>query len=69
MSVLTAKARDALPNRVFAGPDRSYPVPDARHAANAKSRAKEQLDRGILSEDEYQSIVAKANRVLIASGH
>lgn len=67
MSELTSKARNALPDSTFAGPDRSYPVPDASHAANAKARAKQQLERGSLSQDEYEQIVAKANRVLIAS--
>lgn len=67
MSELTSKTRNALPTSEFAGPDRSYPVNDASHAANAKARAKQQLDRGNLSQDEYQQIVAKANRVLIAS--
>lgn len=35
---LTAKARKAIPTKDFAGPDRSYPVPDASHARNALSR-------------------------------
>lgn len=67
MTVLSSKARNALPSEEFAGSDRSYPVPDASHAANAKARAKQQLEAGRLSQDEYSRIVAKANRVLIAS--
>jgi len=39
MTKLTAKARKALPANVFAGPDRSYPIPDASHARNALARA------------------------------
>jgi hypothetical protein len=61
---LTSRARNALPDSTFAGPDRSYPVPDASHAANAKGRAKQQLDRGNLSSSSYSKIIAKANRVL-----
>jgi hypothetical protein len=63
MATLTTKVRNALPAAKFAGPDRSYPVPDASHAANAKARAKQQLEKGNLSESEYQHIIAVANKV------
>ena len=39
-------------------------MPDAKHAANAKGRAKQQLKKGKLSRSAYEKIVAKANRVL-----
>lgn len=67
MSELTAKSRNALPSAEFAGPDHSYPVPDASHAANAKARATQQLNAGHISQAEHDAIVAKANRVLIAA--
>jgi hypothetical protein len=35
MAKLTALARRALPNKVFAGPGRSYPVQDPSHARAA----------------------------------
>jgi hypothetical protein len=35
---LSTSDRDALPGGEFAGPDRSYPIPDASHARNALSR-------------------------------
>lgn len=38
MAKLTTADRKALPSQDFAGPDRSYPVPDASHARNALSR-------------------------------
>src|ERR1700743_377398 len=38
MAKLTAKERRALPANEFAGPDRSYPIPNASHARNALSR-------------------------------
>ncbi len=38
MAKLTAKTRNALPAKTFAGPDRSYPVNDMNHARNALSR-------------------------------
>lgn len=39
MSKLTTAERNALPDSDFAGPNRSYPVEDKSHAANAKGRA------------------------------
>lgn len=39
MSKLTTKERNALPDSDFAGPNRTYPVEDKAHAANAKARA------------------------------
>lgn len=38
MAVLTTKARNAIPTKNFAGPNRSYPINDASHARNALSR-------------------------------
>ena len=35
MARLTAKARKALPASTFAGPDRSFPIPDKNHAKAA----------------------------------
>ncbi len=45
---------------------RKYPMPDKKHAANAKGRAKQQLKKGKLSRGAFEKIVAKANRVLKA---
>ena len=39
MSKLSAKQRNKLPGSTFAGPDRSYPIPDRSHAVNALARA------------------------------
>jgi len=39
MAKLTTKQRKALPKSDFAGPARSYPIPDASHARNALARA------------------------------
>lgn len=36
MSRLTAKERNALPDSTFAGPDRSFPIPDKAHAIAAE---------------------------------
>jgi hypothetical protein len=53
-----------LPNSAFAGADRSYPVNDKAHAANAKSRASQMVKKGKLSAASKEKIDAKANRVL-----
>lgn len=65
---LTAAQRNKIPAKQFGEPSqRKYPMPDKSHAANAKSRAKQQLNKGNLSQGEYSKIVAKANRKLGAS--
>lgn len=38
MAKLTAKTRNALPSKSFAGPNRSYPIENASHARNALAR-------------------------------
>ena len=64
MVKLTAKARKKIPTSEFAGPDRSYPVPDRAHAANAKARATQAVKAGRMSASERAKIDAKANKVL-----
>ncbi len=64
MAELTTKHRNALPDSAFAGPNRSYPVFDRAHAANAKARATQQMKAGHISEAQRARIVAKANRKL-----
>jgi hypothetical protein len=44
MAKLNAKKRNALPVKDFAGPDRSYPIPDESHARNALARSSEFAD-------------------------
>ena len=64
MSVLTTKQRKALPAKVFAGPNRSYPIEDRAHAANAKARATQAVKAGRMSSGEAAKIKAKANNLL-----
>lgn len=64
MAKLSTEKRNSLPESTFAGPARSYPVPDASHAANAKARATQAVNAGRMSESEKEKIDAKANRVL-----
>jgi hypothetical protein len=64
MAKLTTKGRAKLPAAEFAGPDRSYPVPDRAHAANAKARATQAANAGRISREVEKRIDAKADRVL-----
>jgi hypothetical protein len=65
MSKLTTKRRDHLSKSEFGLPaSKKYPMPDRRHAANAKARASQQVASGKLSVSAKQRIDAKANRVL-----
>ena len=59
MAKLTSKARKALPASDFAGPNRSYPVNDRAHAANAKARAAQ-----FASPSLKAKVDARANKVL-----
>jgi hypothetical protein len=65
MAKLRASKRAALPKSSFGLPgSRKYPMPDAAHAANAKARATQQVNKGNLSPKSAGLIKAKANRVL-----
>ncbi|MGG2046762.1 hypothetical protein [Burkholderia gladioli] len=64
MAKLDSEARDKLPASKFAGPKRSYPIPDASHAANAKARATQAVNAGRMSSGEKAKIDAKANKVI-----
>ena len=44
-----------------------YPVEDKAHAANAKARATQMVNKGKLSSSEASKIKAKANKVLKGS--
>ena len=50
MAKLTAAKRNALPAKTFAGPDRSYPIPDRNHAVNALSRASQNATAGLKAQ-------------------
>lgn len=64
MAELDAAERKRLKPSTFAGPDRSYPVPDKSHAANAKARASEMYRKGKLTVAEKEAIDRKADAVL-----
>lgn len=65
MAKLNAAARKEVPTSEFGLPgSRKYPMPDRAHAANAKARATQMVDKGKLSASSAAKIRAKANRVL-----
>lgn len=69
MAKLTAAARKKLPSSTFgippsAGSKGKYPMPDKSHAANAKARATQMVNKGKLSPSTAAKIKAKANKIL-----
>lgn len=65
MAVLKTSTRNKLPKSDFALPgSRKYPMPDKKHAANAKARATQMVKNGKLSESSKDKIDEKANKVL-----
>lgn len=65
MAVLKAKERNKLKSSTFGLPaERKYPMPDKAHAANAKARATQMVNKGKLSKAQEKKIDAKANKIL-----
>lgn len=65
MAKLTTNQRKKLPKSDFGLPAQGkYPMPDKAHAANAKARSTQMVNKGKLSPSSKVKIDAKANRVL-----
>ncbi len=65
---LSTKARSQEPSEDFALPEKhKFPIPDARHAANAKARATQGVAKGTLSAADAKRVRSKADRVLKAN--
>jgi len=65
MGKLNTEERNKIPKSEFGEPkERKYPMPDRSHAANAKARATQMVDKGKLSVASEKKIDAKANKVL-----
>lgn len=65
MGKLSSASRNSLSSSVFGLPgERKYPMPDKSHAANAKARATQMVNKGKLSPSKAQKIKAKANKIL-----
>jgi hypothetical protein len=61
---LTAAKRSKIPASEFAGPGRSFPIPDKSHARFAISAASRSENAGNISPAEAASIKAKARSKL-----
>lgn len=65
MAKLVVAVRDKIPASKFGMPkQRKYPMPDASHAANAKARATQLVNKGKLSSSAAATIRKKANAIL-----
>lgn len=64
MAKLTAAGRKALPAKTFAGPGRSFPIPDKSHARAALSGATRAVHAGHISAATANKIRARANKML-----
>lgn len=65
MAKLNAAARKRIPKSEFGLPgEHKYPMPDRAHAANAKARATQMVEKGKLSASSAAKIRRKANAIL-----
>lgn len=65
MAKLTAASRKKIPASKFALPaSKKYPVQDKSHAGNAKARASQMENKGVISSSTKAKIFAAANKVL-----
>lgn len=75
MADLDASKREKLPAREFGLPEKARtkaakkepgndPMPDKKHARNAKSRAAQQEAAGNLTKKEHERVDRKADKVL-----
>lgn len=67
MAKLTSKQRNNLPAVEFAGPKRSFPIPDKSHAIAAERLVGRSEKAGNISASEAATIKAKAKAKL--TGH
>ncbi len=75
MADLTNDKRAKLPTSDFGLPEKArtaaqkkqsgnYPMPDERHARNAKARAAQQHEAGALSKTDLERIDRKADKII-----
>ena len=60
MADLTAAKRKGMPKSSFAGPGKSFPINDDEHAELAIGGATRSMHAGNISEEEAETIKAKA---------
>jgi hypothetical protein len=79
MSKLTPTQRAKLPARKFGLPEKArtaearketgnYPMPDRGHAISAKRRARKNRKDGNLTQEEFDRIERKADKVISSDG-
>jgi hypothetical protein len=68
MARLTAKQRNDLPAAQFAGPGRTFPIPDESHAIAAERLVGRSQKAGNISASTAASIKAKA-KAKLSTGH
>lgn len=64
MGKLTSKARAALPKKAFAGPGKSFPIPNKAHAKAAIMLAPKAEKAGSITPAQKSTIVTKAKAKL-----
>ncbi len=75
MADLDAEDREDIPTKDFGLPEKArtkeakresgnYPMPDKKHARNAKARASQQQKAGNLTKNEKERIDRKADKIL-----
>ena len=64
MAVLSAASRKALPTSTFAGPGRSFPIPDKNHAKAALSLVGRSLKKGNVTAMQAAGIRRRAKMKL-----
>lgn len=65
MAALTTEQRNRLPDSIFGLPEtRQYPMDTRNRAINAKARARQQLNAGNLSREDFNRIIRKADKIL-----
>jgi hypothetical protein len=64
MARLTAAARNALPASAFAGPSRTFPIPDKSHKIAAERMVGRSVKAGNISAGTGARIKAKAKKGL-----
>ena len=65
MTKLTTAKRKKIPTNEYGLPaEKKYPMPDRKHAANAKARASEMEKKGKLNASDKTKIDAKADSIL-----
>lgn len=68
MAKLSTKARKKLPAKDFAGPGRSFPIPDKAHAIAAERLAPYSERKGNISKQQEMAVLAKARAFLQKNG-